>query len=85
MMGKHRENTKQIITGADAGERDSSYFTRSNLDKYISLLRQIHFAIGTNKFCYWDKYILKLGQIQSRLLQVRILGREIDCTLQEAI
>ena len=50
MMGKHRENTEQIITGADPGETDSSYFTRSNLDKYNLRLRRIYFAIETNTF-----------------------------------
>ena len=71
MMGKHRENTEQIITGADPVERDSS-------DKYILQLRQIHFVIQTNIFS-------NFGQIQSRLLQVQILGRQIVRTLQEAI
>ena len=48
-MGKHRENTEQIITGADPGERDSS-------DKYILQLRQIHFVIKTNICSNLDKY-----------------------------
>ena len=82
-MGKHRENTEQIITGADPGERDSSYFTRNNSDKYILQFRQIHFAIQTNTFCNLDKYMFKFGQIQSSLLQVQ-MGIKIVCTFQES-
>ena len=32
-----------------------------NLHKYILQLRQIYFAIGANRFCNWDKFILQFA------------------------
>ena len=35
---------------------------------YILQFEQIHFAIGTNTFCYWDIYFVQFYKIQCAIL-----------------